>query len=247
MTQHVNFLGKYIFEDIKTENSLIYKKIRFTNLKEIFEMKKFGDSNKFGIQYSFLENPFNEKGVFGESWGEFKLFINGSDICEYLEEKESKTYTWNLYFIIEWLCENLEFILGYDDFPLPVKGENILELVDAANNFEIEDELEEYLWHSAKSSWTFRHTWFSSRGGSVLALAYFCRKNNDIEISWDSGLWIKNEIKFTNLIGTFLVEKEEFRKIVLEFLYDILSSLKITTEDDIKQVREWTQKINLLN
>ena len=144
MTQHVNFLGKYIFEDIKTENSLIYKKIRFTNLKEIFEMKKFGDSNKFGIQYSFLENPFNEKGVFGESWGEFKLFINGSDICEYLEEKESKTYTWNLYFIIEWLCENLEFILGYDDFPLPVKGENILELVDAANNFEIEDELEEY-------------------------------------------------------------------------------------------------------
>ena len=210
-------------------------------------MRKFGSSKKFGIQYILLKNPFNEEGIFGKSWGHFRLFINGNDICEYLEEKKIETYTWNLYFIIEWLRKNLEFILGYDDFPLPVKGENALELLNTANDFKIKEELEEYLWHNAKSSWIFRHTWFSNRGGSTLTSAYFYRKNNDIEISWDNKFWLKNKIEFTSLVGTFLVEKEEFRKIILEFLYDILVELNADTENDKVQIIKWRKRIDLLN
>ena len=70
------------------------------------------------------------------------------------------------------------FILGYDDFPLPVKGENTLELLNAANDFKI---------------------------------------------------------------------KEELRKIVLEFLYDVLIELNADTENDKVQITKWRKKIDLLN
>ena len=210
-------------------------------------MKKFGNFNKFGIQYSFLKNPFNEQGIFGESWGYLKLFIDGNDICEYLEKGAPKVYTWNLYFIVEWLCENLDSIIGYDPFPLPVGGKSTIELINAANDFEIEEEVEEYLWYNAMSSWTFRHTWFSSRGGSILTSAYFYRRNDNIEISWDNEFWSIDEVKFIHLKGLSLIKKEEFKKVILEFLYDILNSFNVTIDADKLQLKKWVERINLLS
>lgn len=210
-------------------------------------MKKIGNFNKFGIEYSFLENPYNEQGLFGKSWGYLKFFIDGKDICEYLEEGIPKIYTWNLYFIVEWLCENLEFILGYDPFPLPVKGESTIELINVANGFEIEEEKEEYLWHNAMSSWIFRHTWFSSRGGSTLTSAYFYRKGNDIEVSWDNEFWSADKVEFIHLSGFSRIKKEEFREVILEFLYDILNNFETTTEAEGMQIKNFIKRIDLLN
>ena len=129
----------------------------------------FGNPNKFAMQYTFLPNPHNEKGILGESWGMFKLMVEGNDICQYSIDNKTTNYNWNLLYIVEWLCENLYYLLGYDPFPLPVQGENALELIENADEYESDEDNDMYLWYQAKSSWLFKHSWFCNRGGSFLA------------------------------------------------------------------------------
>lgn len=150
-----------------------------------------GDINKFAIQYILMPNPYDERGVIGQSWGRLDLWVSGKNLCQYKVGDTVNVYIWNLFYVIEWFCENLHHILGYDPFPLPVKGENTLELIQKADTFDIDEEDENYLWHHAKRTWIFRHTWFPNRGGSRLPSVYFRRVGENIEIAWNNNFYEK--------------------------------------------------------
>lgn len=213
----------------------------------------FGNPEKFAIQYTLLPNPHNERGILKESWGAFKLIVEGNDICQYTINNETIDYNWNLIYIIEWLCENLHYLLGYDPFPLPVKGENTLELIKNADEYEFDESDEDddmYLWYQAKSLWIYKHSWFCNRDGSFLTNVYFRRIGDSIDISWDNVFYREKGIIFVHPRGTSIIAKTEFKGVVIDFLNDILSKLGMRVSDDIvedkNKIAELWRKVKLL-
>ena len=99
---------------------------------------------------------------------------------------QNQYFVGDLFYIAEWFCEKIEYILGYDIFPLPVNGETALELIENANKFDSDSELEFDLWYVVKSRWILNHCWLIARGGSVLPSIFFRRVEDLIEISWDN-------------------------------------------------------------
>ncbi|MBC1375758.1 hypothetical protein HB839_09485 [Listeria sp. FSL L7-1699] len=71
--------------------------------------------------------------------GDLEFYINGKNLCSYKKDGNLKSYSWNLFCVVTWMCENIEYIIGYDPFPLPVKGDTSLELISEADQFESED------------------------------------------------------------------------------------------------------------
>lgn len=199
-------------------------------------MKIFGDKNNFAIEYSFLSNSNYS------TYGYISLWINDNNICIY---NQNYQYEGDLYIIVEWFCEKLEFILGYDMFPLPVKGCTALELVNNANQYDSENMLEFDLWHTAKNRWILNHCWFIARGGSVLPCVYFQRIEEGIEISWDNSFWKKDDIVFESLNGVQTVRFETFSGILSEFLFSAISDFGkiVNNKEEIDSLK---RKINLL-
>lgn len=203
----------------------------------------FGNTSVFGLEYILLENPHEETGVLKASWGQFKMWVDGKDICRYSYESELESYEWNLIYLVEWFCENLQYVVGYDPFPIPVEGLNMLELCKKTEEFTSEDEVEVYLWNKAYSSWLFRHNWLVNRDGSILPSVQFRRTGAEIEISWDNEFWKSDQIEFESMSGVYWIENDSFKSTVLEFLHSILEDLNSSLDNNL--VNDHEQLIGL--
>lgn len=201
-------------------------------------MRQFGCKENFSIEYELIPNFAEDDPVLKYSWGKLRIWIEGNDICEYVHKNRKECYEWNLVYILEWLCDNIEYILGYDPFPLPLQENNSIELIEKSNDFDSEDDDEFYLWHQAKSLWAFKHSWFQNRAGSNLSNVYFRRVDNNIEISWDNSLYKESEIYFLKSKGKYNIPKTEFKNIMLRFIRDILNEIEKKVEND-----EWINRL----
>lgn len=186
-------------------------------------------------------------GELGE--GELQFYIGDQDICSYKADNKIESYSWNLFCIVTWLCENIDYIIGYDPFPLPVHGDSIQELIEEADKFESEDEVEEYLWYNAKSMWMFKHNWFSCREGSILTLVYFRRVGNNIEIYWDNDFWKESDIEFQVPPGNVLVNKDIFKEVITKFVKSFLDQVSMLTEDkeQIARIEDLRMHLRLID
>lgn len=204
-------------------------------------MKIFGEKQHFAIEYGFESDEF-EKGEPDSTYGSIRLWINGKDICSYRADGEDYQQEGNLYHLIEWFCEKMEYILGYDPFPLPVEGENTLELLENADKrYDTIDTLEEELWFEAKSRWIFNHCWFPVRDG-ILPCVHFRRLENAVEISWDNLFWEEYDIAFHSGKGGYLAALQDFTEIYRKFLLSAVSELEQRLgecKSSIKRVRDW--------
>lgn len=211
---------------------------------------KFGDINKFAVEYQLKKNPHGESGILKESWGVFRLWINGINICKFKQESSEKDYEWNIIYLVEWLCENLEYILGYDPFPLPVSGNTTLELIRKSDEFETEEDDEMYLWYQSKSRWVHRHNWFCNRGGSYLPSVYFQRKDDGFEVSWDNEFWKEQGIEFASIEGNCKVDRGVFKSVLFDFLEEILKRLETLVDanlsSDHEQISTLYNKVRLI-
>jgi hypothetical protein len=213
-------------------------------------INNFGNNKSFAIEYELISNPNHENGILKESWGKFSVLIENKDICEYKIEDKIYKYEWNLINVVEWLCVYLEFIIGYDPFPLPIKADDVLSLIQVCDEFESSEDDEMYLWYQAKSLWLFRHSWFNNRDGSILSNVYFRRVQDEIEIAWDNSFFEEEGVSFIYPKGVYKVNKDEFKDIVFKFLNEILycieSKLLDNMNNDIKHIKELQRKIRLI-
>lgn len=200
-------------------------------------LKSHGHINSFAIKYKLLPSPYNETGILGESWGEFELWCNGKSICQYEYDGKVENFRWSLIYIVEWLCGNLEYIIGYDPFPLPIDGESTLDLIKLSNDFQSADD-EEYLWFQARSLWISRHSWISNSDGAPLSCVYFRRIKNKIEIAWENDIHDDLNIKFNYYRGVSYVDRYKFIKVVVGFINDFLSELKNNLSDEYHEEKE---------
>ncbi|WP_248926748.1 hypothetical protein [Paenibacillus hamazuiensis] len=190
-------------------------------------MKTFGDIGKFGIRYHLSPNPFNEVGIYGKSWGQFELWVEGKDICKYEINGSIFSYQWNLLNIAEYFCINLKYVIHEQTFPLPVSGNDALELVSNSHSYlnkleNIYDAFEIF------QDWEFRHSWFSSRAGSYLPNVYFRLKDELVEVSWcNSNIYKKDSIQFLHSTGSVVIEKDSFISLINEFVNSLFDDLFI--------------------
>lgn len=177
----------------------------------------FGNKNNFAIECE-LDSSSEDS-----TYGYIHIWINGIDICGYNQNQKCEC---NIYSIMEWFCDKIEFILGYDVFPLPIEGNTALELIEKADKYEDDNMLEFDLWYAAKSRWVFNHCWFAARDGAVLPSIYFRRIEENIEISWDNTFWESNNIIFNSRKDVYLIESKMFVKILTEFLFSGVKHLE---------------------
>lgn len=198
-------------------------------------VKMFGDINNFAIEYKLKCNPFNEIGLIGDTWGELKLWINGKDICGYERNQEEIVYESNLIYIVEWFCENLQFLLREDLINLPVEGATAIELYNNSVNLKSDDEEVMDKWFEERQDWYSRHNWYWNRSGSFLPEIFFRRKGNNIEIAWNNVETYKEKgIEFSNPIGIKFVETDVFHKIIIEFLNEFTEEMFVKYPENIE-------------
>ena len=188
-------------------------------------MKYFGNKKEVAIEYELKE----------DTWGYLNFWVNGYNICKY---NEKLSYEGNLYYIVDWLCTKLEYYLGYDAFPLPVKGDTSLELIDSANKYENENFLEEELWYTSKRRWVLNHCWFVARGDGILPCINLRRKDLFLEISWDNMFWKEKGIIFDSMRNVYLTDLMGFINLLYQFLSSIIDDLeKNAGEDQVQELR----------
>ena len=204
-------------------------------------MKEIGEKSRLQFIYEFKENPFDNE----IAWGSFQFYVNNKDICEIMRNGERHKYEWNLTYLIEWLVDNIEYIIGHDPFPFPsIYSDNLNDMIDLAQKREFEIDLEYFLWYGALSDWDRRHTWSANDDGSRISRVFFYRRENEIEIAWNNKDNESGKIKHIFLIGSEKIEIQDFIDTILDFLKNIISDLRNLYEEN-KFVLELEKKYNL--
>ena len=134
----------------------------------------------------------------------------------------------------------MEYIIGYDEFPLPVEGENSLELTEKSN-IDIEDETELDLWYTAKDRWVSNHSCFSVISDCVIPNMYFRRVNDNVEISWNNDFWKNREIEFSEEKGIFVLSLDEFKNVIFSFLQEITNDF-MSIYENRSFAEDWKNK-----
>ncbi len=128
-------------------------------------MKKIGEKNKIQFVYEFKDNPFDDE----VSWGSFQFYVNNVDICEMIRGGEKCKYEWSLIYLVEWIVNNIDSVIGYDPFPFSsIYSDNLIDMLDLAWEKDFEDDSENILWYEALGAWESRHTWSSKSHFPVL-------------------------------------------------------------------------------
>ena len=177
----------------------------------------FGNKEIFAIEYTQLDEDF---------WCEFKIWVNNVDVCQHQYEGRFYNLEGDLYKIMNWIATNGIYFMGYDPFPLPVKGNNLEELLEKAFEFESEDDIEDHLWYNARSEWILKHCWLSIKGEEILPSIYFARSDDIIEIYCNNDDWAARGILFTKIREICTVPYRFFRDTIRRFLQDAIVVLK---------------------
>jgi len=167
-------------------------------------MKTIGYKSNFAFEYELFPIEKEDEKLWERLQGRFAVYVKNKNICRYSFDGKEFDFNGVIFYIADWLCENLFNILGYDPYPMPVEGENLLELINAANKFETDDDTEEYLWYSSERNWIFRHSW-RAVSESVIPSVFFRRMKNFIEISWDNKFWKEKNVFFMFETGVELI------------------------------------------
>jgi hypothetical protein len=192
-------------------------------------MKTFGEKEKIQITYRFKENPFDKE----ISWGILNFYVENRDICEIIREKKKHEYEWSLVYLVEWLVNNIDFILGYDPFPfLSLYNDSLNFMLDSAWQKEIENNSENLLWFEALGEWERRHTWSADDDGSCISNVYFYRRQDEIEIAWNNQNRECEKIQHKYLIGSKRFEMSYFKDIILNFLKSIINDFEVLYKEN---------------
>lgn len=164
-------------------------------------MKLIGDKNSFGFEIG--------KDILAY---QLSMYIRGKDILQFKKGGVIYPYRWkDCQDIIEWIHENMVYIIGEDKFPFLISANSAAEKCE----FGYEADWENIEQYEILQEWMFRHSWFSARAGSYLADVYFVRKGSMIEISWDNTNTFKEDgVKFVFPKGRYEVNINVFEEVM---------------------------------
>jgi len=164
-------------------------------------MQLIGTRDSFGIELR------KDVGAY-----QLSVYVQGKDILQFEKEGVIYTYRWReCQDIIEWIQENIKYVLCDDEFPLSVSADSLAERCEMSYALNFND-IEQY---EILQEWMFRHSWFSARAGSYLADIFFAKSGNMIEISWDNTNTFKEDgIRFVFPKGKYEIDIDVFEKVM---------------------------------
>ena len=166
-----------------------------------------GNIDKFAIGYNFYDDT---------RVTELFLYIDGVNVLEFAVGGQVVTTKWNLDDLAFWLRHFIDN-MGDDPYPFDVKGLCAAEKDENARSFESDDDAVFDAYYDKIDSWNERHRWHPACNGAILSDVYFMAKDNLVEISWNN-VNLYDDIKFTNLTGFSLVDKQTFYLVSDSFL-----------------------------
>lgn len=163
-----------------------------------------GDKNVFAIECKKRKE-----------YSEMRLYIEEKDILQYEYKDMINRYRWyNFDDIVEWLEENLKYILSFDDGPIEPNVKNAIKfIIKCQKDSNTDISLSESI-----SDWCFRHGWLNARAGSFLASLIFRRVNNYIEISWNNSNSYRGNPKFIYDEGCYYIDIDIFKEVMMSFI-----------------------------
>jgi len=206
-------------------------------------MKCFGNKNTFAIEYRIKEPPDGIKPSW-DDWGCIYFWVNGKNLFAFKNNKPADTYHWYLYFLVQWFCENLHFIMDENDFPANIRGENSLQInenFDAVLN-QYDDESDEWLdMANIIFEWNSRHWILNAYGGSFLPNLYMRATRDKVEIQWENhDLWTQEQVELLYERGLEYVDRSDFFCSVSDFCKELLTFFE--TKKDLKKLRVSLEK-----
>lgn len=151
---------------------------------------------------------------------EFKMFINEKNILEFKFNGESRTTTWNIDDVINFLHNDvLKFTSKDNQFPIDVEGISAAEKANNAREFDTEDEEEFDKYYDALNDWVYEHSWQHECQGGYIADVIFRKVGDNIEISWDNRE-LYEDVEYANLTGYKLIDITTFTNTIIELFDD---------------------------
>lgn len=216
-------------------------------------MIKFGIQDEFEIwvDYEYIQNkddPDYLKSlvhVEHKMWGSIYFWVNKKNIFAFKGYGPEATYTFNVKILVEYFCENLQFILIDDPFPKQTIAKYPAEMMDEVSLVELPDnDVHKYAsvdWDNVDSElydnideWNFKHGLIPNNDGSFFPEAYFRKIADKIEISWSNIEPIdtaQGELYFEYDKGAEYVDMRLFRDTVSQFCFDFLERFYDTYPD----------------
>jgi hypothetical protein len=194
-----------------------------------------GSTDRFAIEFSLIADPDEGRSASPEtssSWGEFKIFVEGRNLCE---SKDSAGTTlngvqWYLLPLLRFLVYNWDALLHEQRLPLQVRQNAELaaaSLMARTRTPSQSQGLDAFTaWHDLWWTYYSRHAIASARDGGLFPNVWVRRFGNDVEISWDNDANpAEPPIRFLERKGASTVPAAEFSEIAGSIMVAILDEL----------------------
>jgi hypothetical protein len=225
-------------------------------------MKKFGDTEKFGIwvdnYYSlfkddpeYVENP--EKYEIG---GDVYFWVKGKNLFAFDDGAPCHTYGHDLSPIVQMFCQNLFYHITDDPFPVQTKSKLGVEMMDETNLVQGDDsDLRKWAdidWDNVDMSlrdkideWNLHHGYIAYSAGSYLPCLYVRKVQNMLEISWNNKYSCKGrdgEYYFIHKKGVEFIDIRLYRDTAVAFCLDFINKFKDKYPKKMEENRANLQK-----
>ncbi len=228
-----------------------------------------GSTDRFAIEISLIEDP--DGGRFAppdvsESWGEFRIFVEGRNLCE-AKDSTGETLSgarWYLLPLLRFFVQNWEVIAHQGRLPSVSRLGTFAATQMVSIEFpppSAKNEAAER-WHAEWWQFFTQHCLASTREGGIFPNIWVRRAGDDIEISWDNeSNPAELPLRFLERTGVALVPVLDFAAVTLsligatvdELLKRTPTTALIQVKDELEQIRvphaerRWLRHALLLN
>ncbi|MGH3566320.1 MAG: ImmA/IrrE family metallo-endopeptidase [Pseudonocardia sp.] len=211
-----------------------------------------GDTDIFAIRLAFMSDP--DVGSFADpedaaSWGAFQLWINGQNLCSYVDQGEIlHSAHWYLLPLLEWFVENWNAILHEERLPnRSSSGTAVAALGSTRTAPALAGEMETIAWDEERYGWRTRHALRSARAGGLLPNVVIRRVRDFIEFSWDDEPVAGAPVgfRYNASAGVALIDPGQVAATLFEIVSAAISYLVSTGGAD-RRVAALTPKLNSL-
>lgn len=153
-----------------------------------------------------------------EDWGWIHIIVNGMDISKY-------SYRNNIFYgrcrikeLVNWLKENLKYILSIDDFPVRTENGSGVDMW-LNSDLYIPNDLEESLnFQEKRQNWLWCHAIDTCQQEFCMPFVVFRNVGNGIEISWNNLHHFYDGVEFLYTKGSYIADIYEFTLTVNKFM-----------------------------
>lgn len=162
----------------------------------------------FTLKYEALE----------KGYGYIHVIVNGKNISAYL-------YNGGIYYgmcriseLIDWINDNLKYILSDDPFPVKTNAETGTDMWLYSDNCIPENYEKSMTFHEKRQNWIWHHSMDTCKDEFCMPFIVFRKVGDDIEISWNNIDHNYKDVDFRYKYGVYYLNLDDFKSELYNFI-----------------------------